>query len=85
MQCYHTGSESFIRTFSLLVQIKFYFSNSKFIGIVYIISAKTDEDYSHYCITCTFLNEFNALLSSSKEAITFSKDLSDFDMVLSSV
>ena len=25
---------------------------------MYIISAKTDEDYSHYCITCIFLNEF---------------------------
>jgi hypothetical protein len=25
---------------------------------VYVISAKIDEDYSHYFITCTFLNEF---------------------------
>ena len=36
-----------VNSFSLLFQIKFYFSNGKLLGIVYAISGKTDDDCSN--------------------------------------
>jgi hypothetical protein len=57
-------------SFSLLFQIKFYFSNGKLLGIVYAISWKTYEDCP---ITCAFLNEFwIAFQNLMKEMVFFS-------------